>query len=130
MTNKCKICGKSLSDEISVKNGIGPICRINLKEKAMLEKTGNLFTEHAKYSFRIDGHILAITDLNGAVSVTNDLKHVLNEIKEDLPKNLYIYKIMYKDSFGIWDGIRYPELSFFSINETDYIKAKTKLLNQ
>ena len=80
----------------------------------------------SEYEYGIDGNILYITDLNGMKSVTNDIENVLADITPEVYQGKLI---MYKDSQGIWDGIRYENnhIEFFSINETNFQNAKIKL---
>jgi hypothetical protein len=155
--SKCGCCGKPLSDPISVKLGIGPVCRIALKIKDMKNKNQNLFGMTAQYSWGIDGLVLWIKDTGkDCRSVTNDMENVLSEIQADLPegKLLTDYKIMYLDSLAVWDGVAitrlreriqherfaaqrrpmgtspFVQFTFFSINERSYQAAKDKLLQR
>jgi hypothetical protein len=84
----------------------------------------------ADYTYTIDGYVLAIEDLNlGNMSVTNDIENVLAAIAKKENLNLNDYQIMYCDSEGIWDGVDYDKgkVSFFSISENAYEKAREKL---
>lgn len=124
----CNCCGKPLSDPVSIDFGIGPICRVKKKTIEQLERTGNLFSNRSDYSFGIDGPVLWIVDNNGPKSVTNDMENVLAELaKTNVLTN---YRIMYKDSMGIWDGVKPNPVTFFPITETEYRKAKEKILAQ
>jgi hypothetical protein len=89
-----------------------------------------MFASRAQFNFDIDGDILAIEDLGGMKSVTNDIENILSDIAKYSLVNLSEYRIIYKDSQGVWDGItlKNGRVSFFPINETDYKKAKEKLL--
>lgn len=132
---KCYCCGKSLTDPISIQLGIGPICRVTVKTNQFEDKTGNLFAFRSDYDYRIDDNILAIEDLNGFKSVTNDIENILNDIIKAEQLNIWNFKIMYKDSMGIWDGIKITSvnsftITFFSINERLYHLAKAKLLEK
>lgn len=103
----------------------------------MGDKTGNIFSNRAEYEWWIDkttgDNILCIEDKCGLKSVTNDIENIFDDILEKgiSPSD---YPIMYKDSMGIWDGIRilYVEgrvkIEFFSLTEKEFSKAKEKLL--
>jgi hypothetical protein len=110
--------------------GIGPVCRASRKNKLLYEKTENMFASRAEFNFDVDGDILAIHDLGGMKSVANDIENILSDIQKYSLINLCEYKIIYCDSQGIWDGIIFKNnrVSFFSINEREYQKAKEKLL--
>jgi hypothetical protein len=141
----CKVCGKPLTDPISISLGVGPVCRISDKLAVMKDQTGNLFESVAKYDYGFDNRILWIEDLGGMKSVTNDMENVLNTIASNHGiDSLTDYKIMYKDSQGIWDGVSLEEkphtlfgrqvkeiinLSFFPITEREFTKAKEKLIS-
>lgn len=134
----CSICGKPLTDSISISFKIGPICRV--KKKAQDMNTTNLFSSRAEYDYAIEGNILWIEDLNGMKSVTNDIENVLVDIAKN--EDIVNKKIMYKDSEGIWDGIKanithaengsvlVNKLEFFPLTETDFNRAKEKLLSK
>jgi hypothetical protein len=84
---------------------------------------------HADFNFVRNYDVILIIDLNkGNRSVTNDIEYVLWSIKEyykTLPfdKNFTIakFKIIYRDSTGIWDGIKLDKegnfKSFYSLNK-------------
>lgn len=133
---QCSLCGKLLTDPVSIAFGLGPVCRVKKKTQDM--NTENLFASRAEYDYVIDDNILAIEDKNGMKSVTSDIKNILSEIAED--HDLSTMKIMYKDTEGIWDGvsaiisnvngkIEVRNLQFFPLTETDYRQAKQKILN-
>lgn len=131
----CSVCGKALSDPISIAHKTGPICRLNKKLQNM--NSGNLFANRAEYDYKVEGSILWIEDKGGMKSVTNDIENVLADIAKD--RGISNKKIMYKDSDGIWDEVRakittkgkdvsISNLEFFPITETNFHKAKEKLL--
>jgi len=134
-SSTCSCCGKPLSDPISIQLGIGPVCRVQQKMNDKNEKTGNLFANRSDYDFWFDGNVLAIEDLGGMKSVTNDIENVLSDIFKSSGENLATKKIMYKDSMGIWDGITIYgmgkpgifHVEFFSLNERLYQNAKNKV---
>ena len=143
----CRICGKSLSDPVSIERGIGPECAGKYKRSEHADKTGNLFATRAEYSWGVDGLVLWIQDENGAKSVTNDIEFVLGDIFDSLGSELFTKLVMYRDYMSIWDGIRLSNRDcyigitpggqrnsrvdiddFFSLHETGYVAAKVKLL--
>ncbi|MGV3588599.1 MAG: hypothetical protein ACO1OF_16455 [Adhaeribacter sp.] len=96
----------------------------------MNEKTENIFASRSEYYYEVVGRVIAITDEGGLKSVTNDMENVLQDIKKEIG-DISPYQIMYKDSLGIWDGVKVGpngSVSFFSINETEYASARVKLL--
>jgi len=104
----------------------------------MKEETENLFKSRSDYDYQVDGPVLAIEDLGGAKSVTNDIENVLQDIRMEIGSLSQFY-IMYRDSRNIWDDSRNiwdgvalsapNTISFFSINEKEYCAAKAKLLS-
>lgn len=89
------------------------------------------------YEWKANENLLQIVDLNtGGRSVTNDVENVINEIYEKLGEQIKKFKIIYKDSEGIWDGInpvwgikKCVECSFYHIGETD-IELAIKKINR
>lgn len=132
----CYCCGKALTDPISADLGIGPVCRVKNKEAEHGEKTINMFANRADYDWGIRGEVLYITDKGGLKSVTNDIENVLGDISEFMEfGDMKKMKIMYRDSAGIWDGIRpvfngtrVQNVSFFPLTERDFNKAFEKLI--
>lgn len=146
----CAICGKPLSDPISVTRGIGPECAIKYKQKELADKTGNVFVSRADFTWGLDGLVLWIKDHDNGKSVTNDMEAVLTDIACELGEEVHDLLIMYCDTRNIWDGVtarfqicenegtfrhngRRADVSgvdFFSLNETDYRTAKISLLSK
>jgi hypothetical protein len=122
---KCSVCGKPLSDPVSVKIGIGPICRIKLKNNEPKKKQGDLFSDKAQYYYEIVGDVIVIYDESqGGRTVTNDIERVLAEIAKDLKANgklLKDFKVIYKDTQKVFDGVALTKDGrfdhFYSINE-------------
>jgi hypothetical protein len=84
----------------------------------------------AEFSYTVDQGILKVVDLSlGANSVTNDAEKVLSKIAQWHPGSITDYRIMYRDSLGIWDGPEWdgPEVRFFPIRETDERAAERRL---
>lgn len=101
--------------------------------------SGNLFAMRAEYKYKIEDNLIFIEDAGGWKSVTNDIENVLADIAKD--NNISGKKIMYKDSDGIWDEVRanisvvdnkvsVSGIEFYPITETDFQKAKEKILNK
>lgn len=85
----------------------------------------------ADYTYTIEGSVIAIIDLDqGSKSVTNDMEHVLDDIRAELG-DLAGYSVIYRDSMGRWDGVRLERglVEFYSLNETDPDRAATRLLH-
>lgn len=75
---------------------------------------------------------LVIMDLDKGKTVTNDIDNVLIDLQR-IYGPLGEYKIMYKDTQGIYDGIRHDNgrfLGFVSLNEKDGMVAYNKLMQK
>jgi hypothetical protein len=95
---------------------------------------------HANFSFSMNHDVIIILDLDeGNRSVTNDIEFVLWSIIENYETlfkrkgfNLTNFKIIYKDSLGIFDLVLLKENgefdTFKSLNETD-INAAIKRIS-
>lgn len=136
-SNKCRICGKPLTDPISVEVEIGPVCRIMAKNKASKDDSClTLFHKEPNFDYGFDENdlLLYIEDCNkeDGMSVTNAINYILNGIKRWEELTELPHFIMYRDSMGIWDGISYNNgsISFYSINERNYSKAKQVCLSK
>lgn len=116
---------------LNLKLQFDPVYKINIDIEQMKEKHEKPLASRSDYDYQVDGLVLAIEDLGGAKSVTNDIENVLQDIRMELG-DLSQFYIMYKDSMSTWDGIELSApnvISFFSINEKEYNAAKTKLLS-
>lgn len=97
---------------------------------------GDIFSPRASYDWKIDGNIISIIDLKKGKSVTNDIDNILSDIQKELglQNPLSNFKIIYKDTYEVWDGIQVSSnghcSGFYSINEKEYQNAKAKLINQ
>ena len=62
-------------------------------------------------------------------TITNNIETVLERIIDDSGKELSEYKIMYKDTDGVWDGLIYDNgnVLFYSLNETELENAIIKI---
>src|SRR5690606_27147290 len=107
MSCTCRNCKKPISADVSVEIGLGPICRRNLKVKER-GTTRPLF--RSKYNYWHEGDVLVITDQNGPVSLTNDMENVLEYLRRTGNITSTNQTIIYKDSQGIWDGVKLESL--------------------
>lgn len=58
-----------------------------------------------RYYILHDEKVIAIEDLNkGNTSLTNDIENVAEEISKNETLDLKEYKVIYRDSQGLWDG--------------------------
>jgi hypothetical protein len=89
----------------------------------------------SNYEWETNGDLLQIVDLNlGGRSVTNDIDNVINEIYQKIGDELKKYKILYRDSEGIWDGVnptwgikKCVGCDFYHIGETEIELAIKKI---
>ena len=80
------------------------------------------------YEWGVDRDVVWVRDLDkGGMSVTNNISAILQHLDRHVPLKEYL--LMYCDSRGVWDGLAYNGVSvdFFSLNETDYNRAISKL---
>jgi hypothetical protein len=102
----------------------------------------------AKYSYvirKVDGQkFIMIEDEcqpgEAVRSVTNDIENVIEDIRdlEGIRKKIMDYKIIYKDSEGIWDGVDYYRkpytdylsASFVHLRESHWLKAAKKYIDK
>lgn len=126
----CKVCGKPLTDPVSVALQMGPVCRMDSKNATHGQQ--NLFFMRSNYSVndKNAGVLIIYDNDRGGKSVTNDIENVLAELISS-HGNIASYKIMYKDSQGVFDGVQVNAQggfeSFFPIHEFDEAKALQKL---
>lgn len=83
------------------------------------------------FRYTVRGGVLAITDQNRGICARDHMPAVLRRITNDLG-SLAALAVMYRDSEGIWDGVRviYGQFGyFFAINETSEELARSKLLH-
>lgn len=74
---------------------------------------------------------IMIEDINkGRMSVTNNIKNIVEGIfkKDCIPGAKY--KVIYKDSDGIWDGWDHKKQDFISIRESHWLKAALKMIGK
>ncbi len=90
-----------------------------------------LTTTRAKYSYTIEGIVIAIVELNEwGKSVANDLDTVLGEVRAQVG-DLSGYALLHCDRMGIWDGIRMERglAKFYELGETAFERATARLLH-
>jgi hypothetical protein len=92
----CKICHKRLTETLSVKLGIGPVCRMNRK---MQQSGDDLFNrdERACYDYNI------VDNARGR-TVTNDAARVIADLIAD-GLDLTTHPVIYRDTGGVWDRL-------------------------
>lgn len=126
----CQICGKPLTDPVSVNLGIGPVCRLTIKDKDARDMTGNLFNDRASYGVAIIDGVICITDHDSGRTVTNDAANVIADLARDgIP--LATHPVIYRDTMGVWDeldAVGGTFNGFVSLNETDLTAAIRKAL--
>jgi hypothetical protein len=94
--NICERCGKPLSNFVSVKLGIGPVCRGKGQAQMKLP-----FEDHAGYKvMTVNQKFIYLEDTghNQFKTVTNDAGYVLAALNEEY--GIGGKRIFYKDSFG------------------------------
>lgn len=89
----------------------------------------------AKYTHQTDKagdiDLLIIEDLNtGAMSVTNDIENVVDEIAISDGLNVKNHLIVYKDTDGIWDGWDHVTQSFVPLQTRNLSDAITKFVQR
>ncbi|WP_010682182.1 DUF6011 domain-containing protein [Methylobacterium mesophilicum] len=103
----CSCCGRRLTDHISVRHGIGPICRANGAARPR-----DLFTTRSDYTVEDLLDVVLVVDLDrGGRSVSNDASGVI----DDLRKAGLIrpgVPVVYRDSSGTWDQLRVKDGKF------------------
>jgi uncharacterized protein YbaR (Trm112 family) len=126
----CTICGKPLTDPVSIDFGIGPVCRLTLKIAEAKNRTGSLFSPRAEFSYTIKQGVVCIVDHDNGKSVTNDIHAVLDDIAAD-GVDLGVHRVIYCDSHRIWDEVVLTSgrfSTFKSINERELGAALAKIL--
>ena len=82
------------------------------------------------YNYTIDGNIIFIEGTGEGKTVTNSIEEILKEITVEMNASMDNFKILYRDSEGIIDGVKTSngEFSdFYYIGETSYYAAKLKI---
>jgi hypothetical protein len=99
---KCKFCHKKLTDALSVKLGIGPVCRLNSKI-AEITRRDPFALPRACYDYEIVNGVVCIVDNDRGNSVTNDARNVIADLCSDgidlqMP-------VIYRGTDGVWDRL-------------------------
>ena len=98
----CEVCGRPLTDPVSIEAGIGPICRTAGHRRRQLE----LFDNPSDYRIELAGDVICITDLVlGGRTVTNDAAGVIADLLR-LGYDLTRMPVIYRDTQGNWDELR------------------------
>jgi hypothetical protein len=87
----------------------------------------------AEFTYSMSPDVIAIVDLDlGHRSVTNDIENVLRKIEHYHQGPITAFKIMYRDSEGVWDGVDWDgkRASFFALREMTEERAREKLLDR
>lgn len=126
MTTKCSVCNRPLKDPISVRLGKGPVCATrNASQKSFFDEAGT-GSAQAIFEHGFFGDVLVIKDIGHeeARTVANNAENVLRTIQRLEPhRDLTKYRIIYCDSAGKWDGLRWDGTEVFSFyvgGETAY----------
>ena len=62
----------------------------------------------ADLTYSMSTNVITITDLDlGNRSVTNDIENVLRKIEYWHQGSIATFRIMYRDSLGVWDGVHW-----------------------
>jgi uncharacterized protein YbaR (Trm112 family) len=125
----CNICGKPLTDPVSLDFGIGPVCRLKLKMQEAKNTTGNLFSPRAEYTYTVQRGVVCIVDHDNGKSVTNDIREVLRDIAGE-GVELATHRVIYRDTHRIWDEVVLLNgqfSDFRSLNERELDAALAKL---
>lgn len=117
----CKVCRRPLSDHLSMKVGMGPICRENAGTQAE-----DLFSIRSDFMVEVEDRIVLVMDLDlGGRSVTNDATHVVDDLvrRGILSDGM---RLIYRDSNGEWSEMlhRGGQFSTFASLATRDIKDR------
>ena len=125
----CNICGKPLTDPVSLDFGIGPVCRLRLKVQEAKNMTGNLFSPRADYTYSVQHGVVCIVDQDNGRSVTHDIRGVLQDIADE-GVDLAKHRVIYRDTHKIWDEVVLVDSKFSdfrNLNERELEAALAKL---
>ena len=103
---------------------------MNLEHRTGSPSFSNPAKTRAEFTYSMVLKRIKIIDLNrGTASVTYDIENVLRKIEAWHQGSIASFRIMYKDSEGYWDGIRWDgqHATFFAIRETSEAAAEKKL---
>jgi hypothetical protein len=112
MRDKCRVCGRPLTDPESILIGMGPVCA----GKSSGKREKSLFTDD-NFDHRVLGNnVLFINDLSGelgGMSVTNKAEKVLEQISQERGKLTQFARIIYRDTTGKIDELVVDENGLF-----------------
>ena len=94
----------------------------------MIKKERMITTKN--YTYTIDGNIIFIEGSGTGKTVTNSIEEILADITKDLQCSMDNFKIIYRDSEGIIDGVITNKglfEAFYFIGVTSYYAAKLKI---
>jgi len=80
----CNICGKPLTDPISIELGIGPVCYVKKKLQEAMSRNENLFANRAEYDYGTSDGVLWIRDRGGYTAVNNLMEHLRAGILQEM----------------------------------------------
>lgn len=76
------------------------------------------------YKIFSDERVISIVDLDkGNMSVTNNIENVVKEIADEANVRISHFKIIYRDSSGIWDGYDPRNDKFIPLDEKHEMDA-------
>ncbi|CAO4181067.1 hypothetical protein EEDFHM_03847 [Methylorubrum populi] len=111
----CEVCGRPLTDPVSIEAGIGPICRAAGHSRRQL----GLFDNPSDYRIELAGDVICVTDLDrGGASVTNDAAGVIRDLVE-AGHDLSRMPVIYRDSTGTWDELVVKDGRFAGFRHLD-----------
>lgn len=104
-TSTCRVCGKPLTDALSVETGVGPVCRIAEKLRTVDGRQMDLFgNERSTYTYEMVGDVICIIDHDKGHTVTNDASEVVQDLVE-CGHDLSRMRVVYRDTTGVWDEL-------------------------
>src|SRR5215831_5033297 len=71
---------------------------------ALTRQERNLSMNRSSYSYQVVGQVIAIIDHNEGRSVTNDVRNVLDDLKQ-AGLDLCAHRLIYRDTLGTWDEL-------------------------
>lgn len=96
----------------------------------MIKFKSHIEEPRAVYSHAVHGNVIAIIDHGQGRTVTNDAANVIDDLTRQV-FDLSTYRVIYKDTRGIWDQILVDRTGHFagfgSVNERDLPAALARL---
>lgn len=86
----------------------------------------------SNYTYKIfrDERVISIVDLDGPMSVTNNIDRVVEEITNCEHILISRFCVIYKDTSGVWDGYDPLKDQFIILNEQHEIDALIEIQKQ